>query len=247
MSVLLLPRRRITTTQYQQHWEYNQQGVVGVVTSRRPNPGTAWQRFMDGGPLAYLPLSDGRSSIVWTRPTAEAERLVSLDESDFLAALAEAGGDWLDGPESIGPRASFPLTMRLSERYTGDRIALVGDAAHVVHPMAGQGVNLGFADAAALAEVLIDLRRRGRDLADAQALARWDRWRRSESEVMAWGVHALRDLFAPDALGPVRRLGLRVVSRSWLLKDAFLKRATGQSANAPGLCRGVELTELLRG
>jgi 2-octaprenylphenol hydroxylase len=231
----------------QQHWEYNQKGVVGVLRCEKANPGVAWQRFTDGGPLAFLPLEDGASSIVWTRPLAEADRLLSLDEGDFLDELQNACGDWLGSCRSIGERAAFPLTMRLSEQYTGQRIVLLGDAAHVVHPMAGQGVNLGLADVAALTELLISNRRRGCDIAEPDMLKKFDRWRRSESELMARGIHALRDLFAPAGLGFVRRFGLRIVSRSWLLRESFLLRATGQSRNAPKLCRGNSLASLLRG
>ena len=137
--------------------------------------------------------------------------------------------------------------MRLSERYVSQRIVLLGDAAHVVHPMAGQGVNLGLADAAALTELLIGNHRCGRDIGEPAMLRRFDRWRRSESEVMARGTHALRDLFSPDSLGLLRRVGMQAVSRSWLLRESFLRRATGRSRNSPRLCWGDSLASLLRG
>jgi 2-octaprenyl-3-methyl-6-methoxy-1,4-benzoquinol hydroxylase/2-octaprenylphenol hydroxylase len=231
----------------QEHWEYNQKAVVGVVRCERANPGIAWQRFMKGGPLAFLPLGDGASSIVWSRPLAEADRLLSLDDSGFLAELETACGAWLGSCETVGERAAFPLTMRLSERYVSRRIVLLGDAAHVVHPMAGQGVNLGIADAASLTELLIGSHRSGRDIGEPAMLQRFDRWRRSENEIMARGTHALRDLFSPDSLGLLRRIGMRAVSRSWLLREAFLRRATGRSSNSPRLCRGDSLASLLRG
>jgi 2-octaprenyl-3-methyl-6-methoxy-1,4-benzoquinol hydroxylase/2-octaprenylphenol hydroxylase len=234
----------------QEHWEYGQQGIVGVVQTVTPNQGVAWQRFMDGGPVALLPLQDGSSSIVWSRPAAEAERLLALEESAFLAELdaATAGGvaHWPDRLISCGPRAAFPLTMRLSESYTADRAVLVGDAAHVVHPLAGQGVNLGLLDAAALVEVLLEARARQADLGAEKTLLKYGRWRRSEAEIMARGIHNIRGLFMPQELGPLRRLGMAMVSRSWTAQDAFIRRATGRHGNAPALARGVALTELLR-
>jgi len=235
----------------QDHWEYGQQGVVGVVHTATPNAGVAWQRFMEGGPLAFLPLQDGTSSIVWSRPAAEAERLLGLDDEAFLAELqkAAAGGEghWPDRVTACGPRAAFPLTMRLSDRYTAPRAALVGDAAHVVHPLAGQGVNLGLLDAAGLVEVLIDARASRDDWADEKNLLKFGRWRRSEAEIMARGIHNLRGLFVPEELSLLRRLGMGLVARSWTAREAFIRRATGRHRNAPALARGLALTELLRG
>jgi 2-octaprenylphenol hydroxylase len=241
-------RRMLGITQ--EHWEYGQQGVVAVVHSTTPNPGVAWQRFMEGGPLAFLPLQDGASSIVWSRPAAEAERLLALDERAFLAELeaAAAGGEghWPDRVTACGPRAAFPLTMRLSNRYSAQRSVLVGDAAHVVHPLAGQGVNLGLLDAAGLVEVLVEARARQDDLGAEKVLLKYGRWRRSEAELMARGIHNLRGLFMPQELGPLRRLGMALVSRSWTAREAFIRRATGRHRNAPALARGMALTDLLR-
>jgi 2-octaprenyl-3-methyl-6-methoxy-1,4-benzoquinol hydroxylase/2-octaprenylphenol hydroxylase len=234
----------------QNHWEYGQMGVVGVVRTATPNPGLAWQRFMDGGPLAFLPLQDGDSSIVWSRPEADATRLLGLDADAFLAELhrAAAGGagHWPGTLTGCGPRAAFPLTMRLSDRYHARGAVLIGDAAHVVHPLAGQGVNLGLLDAAALAEVLVDARRRQEDIAAVRTLVRYGRWRRSEAEIMARGIHGIRGLFMPEEFGLLRRLGIGLVSRSWTAKEAFIRRATGRNRAAPALARGVALTELLQ-
>jgi 2-octaprenylphenol hydroxylase len=231
------------------HWEYGQQGLVSVVQTERPNPGVAWQRFLESGPLAFLPLADGSSSIVWSVPDEQARRLLAAEDDAFLAELeqAVAGGasHWPDRPVACGPRAAFPLTMRLSERYAARRTVLIGDAAHVVHPLAGQGVNLGLLDAAGLVEVLLEARRRQRDPGADTVLQKYDRWRRSEAEVMARGMHGIKGLFVPEELAPLRRIGLQLVSGSWLAREAFIRRATGRNRNAPKLARGTALTELL--
>jgi len=233
----------------QDQWEYGQMGLVGIVESAIPNPGLAWQRFLDGGPLAFLPLSDGASSIVWSCTEREAARLMDLHETDFLAELERAAAGsphhWPGQLKSIGPRAAFPLTMRLSERYSGRRAVLLGDAAHVMHPLAGQGVNMGLLDAAGLVERLIDARRRQLDIGDSKVLQKYDRWRRSEAEVMCRGVHNLRGLFMPEGLGLLRRVGMGLVSRSWVAREAFIRRATGRNDNAPALARGETLVSLL--
>jgi 2-octaprenyl-3-methyl-6-methoxy-1,4-benzoquinol hydroxylase/2-octaprenylphenol hydroxylase len=227
-------------------WEYNQQGIVCVVATEPDNPGVAWQRFLPGGPLAFLPLSDGRSSLVWTRPREEAKALLALSDDAFIDALNEAAEGGIGRVISAGPRAGFPLAMRLSESYCSGRVALLGDAAHVVHPLAGQGVNLGLADAAALVEVLLESRQKPDQQAIDRGLSRWQRWRRSESELMAGGTHAIRALFTPSGLSGIRAFGLGLVGKSWLARDFFIQRAVGTGRNAPVLARGASLKELLR-
>jgi ubiquinone biosynthesis UbiH/UbiF/VisC/COQ6 family hydroxylase len=231
----------------QDHYAYNQHALVAVVGKQKPNPGVAWQRFLPGGPLAFLPLDDGRSSIVWTRPSSEAGRLLALDNEDFISELDAASSGWLGRVETCGPRAAFPLSMRLSECYASQRTVLIGDAAHVVHPLAGQGVNLGFADAAGLVESLIRVRVAGGDIGSAAVLREHDRRRRSESEAMAFGMHAIRSLFGIEGLSPIRRIGMALVKRSWTVKDVFLQRAAGVGRNAPKLATGSTLNELLQG
>jgi 2-octaprenyl-3-methyl-6-methoxy-1,4-benzoquinol hydroxylase/2-octaprenylphenol hydroxylase len=233
----------------QDHWEYGQKGIVGVVGSVEPNPGVAWQRFLEGGPLALLPLSDGTSSVVWSCSEREAGRLLELDDASFLSELewATTGSPdhWPGALKSIGPRAAFPLTMRLSERYCGRKAVLLGDAAHVMHPLAGQGVNLGLLDAAGLAEVLIEARQKQDDIGGENVLRKYDRWRRSEAEVMCRGVHGLRGFFMPESLGLLRRAGMGLVARSWTAREAFMRRATGQNGNAPAIARGQTLSSML--
>lgn len=240
----------------QQIWHYGQQGIVAVVKTERANSGLAWQRFLPGGPLAFLPLADGTSSIVWSQPEPEVQRLLGLDEAAFCAelnaALVTTGVGEAESTQPFGavlgcgPKAAFPLFMQLSDTYAGRHAVLVGDAAHVVHPLAGQGVNLGLLDAAALVETLLNARQAGEDIASDRVLQRYARWRRSEAELMARGIHGIRSLFTPDLLAPIRRLGLGLVSRSWTLKEAFIRRAAGRNRNAPALARGVSLAELMR-
>jgi len=176
-------------------------------------------------------------------------RLLELDEAAFLEELdlAVTGGEnhWPDQLIACGPRAAFPLAMRLSERYTASRTVLIGDAAHVVHPLAGQGVNLGLLDAAGLVEVLVEARNRQVDFAGNKTLEKFGRWRRSEAELMARGMHHIKGLFTPEELGPLRRIGIGLISGSWTAKEAFIRRATGRNRNAPALARGTSLTELL--
>ncbi|MGH8034373.1 MAG: FAD-dependent monooxygenase, partial [Lysobacterales bacterium] len=233
----------------QKIWEYGQRAIVAVVETSRANPGVAWQRFFPGGPLAFLPLVGGSSSIVWSLPDVEARRVLDLTDEEFRAELAAALNETAPFGQvmSCGPRAAFPLRMQLSHSYAARHAVLVGDAAHVVHPLAGQGVNLGFSDAAALLETLLKARTAGEDIAGDAVLQSYARWRRSEAELMAQGVHGIRSLFTPDFLGPLRRLGLGLVSRSWMLKESFIRRAVGRNRDAPALTRGLGLADLLRG
>jgi 2-octaprenylphenol hydroxylase len=227
-------------------WEYNQKGVVCVVRKSDSNPGTAWQRFLPGGPLAFLPLSDGRSSLVWTLPTLEADRVLGLCDADFSEELQEVSSDWLGDVIECGPRAAFPLLMRLSDHYVAGRVILLGDAAHVVHPLAGQGVNLGLADAAALVETLLENRKTGKDIADRDSLRKFESWRKSESEVMAAGIHGLRGIFQSAGLSGLRKIGMKLISRNWFIREAFLRRAAGQGRNAPRISRGEDIKTLLK-
>ena len=182
-----------------------------------------------------------------TRPSLDAQRLLTLDSEEFIKELDIASSGWLGSITSCGPRAGFPLSMRLSECYAAQRTVLIGDAAHVVHPLAGQGVNLGFADAALLVESLIRVRLADGDIGSAKVVNKYDRWRRSESETMAFGMHALRSFFNIEGLSPLRRAGMALVKRSWVIRDMFLQRAAGLGRGAPKLATGSTIIELLQG
>jgi 2-octaprenyl-3-methyl-6-methoxy-1,4-benzoquinol hydroxylase/2-octaprenylphenol hydroxylase len=209
--------------------DYAQRAVVANVATARAHEDTAWQRFLPGGPLAFLPLADGRSSIVWSLPTDEAARVLALDDAAFRDELGAAFDFRLGEIVSSTPRAAFPLRMRLAERYVAGRCALAGDAAHVVHPLAGQGMNLGFRDVACLRRVLREANARGGDIGAAHVLRRYERERRSENALAARGFDAIGRLFgASDPVTPVMRgLGLSIVDRVAPLKHAFAAIAAG--------------------
>lgn len=179
--------------------DHAQQGVVCYVSSEKPHEQTAWQRFLPGGPLALLPFADGDSSIVWSLPDAEAERVLALDDALFNAELTRAFEARLGELELTSPRVAFPLRRQLAQRYVHGRVLVIGDAAHVVHPLAGQGVNLGLRDVAALADLVRQAQGRRGDFATPQRLARWARSRRSENAVAAHLFDAINRVFSNDA------------------------------------------------
>ncbi|WJW75878.1 UbiH/UbiF/VisC/COQ6 family ubiquinone biosynthesis hydroxylase [Thiohalobacter sp. IOR34] len=222
-----------------QRYDYRQQAVVCVVSTERPNPATAWQRFLAEGPLAFLPLADGRSSIVWSTTPEQAEELCALDEAAFRARLGEAFDYRLGAITAVGERARFPLARQHAERYVEPRLALVGDAAHVIHPLAGQGVNLGLLDAAALAEVLAGTRERGRDIGGLSALRKYERWRRGDNLAMMLAMDGFKHLFGSE-LPPLQRLrglGLGLADRLTPLKTLLVRHAMGLDGDLPALAR----------
>lgn len=224
-------------------WRYGQTAIVCAVDHDRPHHGTAQQFFMPSGPLAILPLPGNRSSIVWSETEANARAIMALDDEDFLAVLRPRFGDHLGAIRLAGPRFTYPLSLSLAESYVGQRLALVGDAAHGVHPIAGQGLNLGLRDVAALAEVLVLAHRRGEDIGAVDVLERYQRWRRFDSTALALGMDAVNRLFSNDspALRLGRDLGLGVVGALPWLRRAFIRQAAGLSAGSPLLMRGKPL------
>lgn len=221
-------------------WDYPQIGIVTTVRHERPHGGRVVQHFLPAGPFAILPLKDNRSCITWSEDAAEAKRILALDDADFLAEIEKRFGGKLGAVTLDGPRQSWPLSMHLARSYIAPRLALIGDSAHGVHPIAGQGLNLAFRDVAALVEVITEAVRLGLDAGDASALARYERWRRFDAFVSAAAFDGLNRLFASDAtlLRSARELGLGVVNRMPGLKRFFVGEAAGLTGELPKLLRG---------
>lgn len=209
--------------------DYAQRGIVAHVQTERAHEGTAWQRFLDTGPLALLPLSDGRSSIVWSLPEEEAQRVLALDDMAFFQELGVASDFRLGRILGATPRAGFPLRLQLAETYQAERFVLLGDAAHAVHPLAGQGVNLGLRDVAELRNTLIGARDAGSDIAAAHVLRRYARRRRSADTMDALGFDALARVYAWQAppLVAARGLGVRLIDRLSPIKRRLAEHAAG--------------------
>jgi 2-octaprenyl-6-methoxyphenol hydroxylase len=221
-------------------WAYAQTGIVTTVRHERSHRARAVQHFLPNGPFAILPLTGNRACITWTEDAGEAKRIMALDDAGFLAEIDKRFGGKLGAIALDGPRQSWPLQMHLARRYVAPRFALVGDAAHGVHPLAGQGLNLAFRDVAALVEVIADAVRLGFEPGDAQALTRYERWRRFDSAVSAATFDGINRLFAGDAplLRSVREVGLGVVDRIPALKRFFVSEAAGLTGEVPRLLRG---------
>lgn len=224
-------------------WPYGQTALVAAIAHARPHHGTAHQLFLGTGPLAILPLTGNRSSIVWSVTAPEATAIKALPDNEFLAVLAPRFGDFLGEIALAGPRFSYPLGLSLADRYVAPRLALVGDAAHGVHPIAGQGLNLGLRDVAALAEVLVAARRRGEDIGATDVLERYQSWRRFDATALALGMDAVNRVFSND--NPIlrlgRSLGLGLVGKSPALRRGFMRQAAGLSGDLPKLLAGESL------
>jgi 2-polyprenylphenol 6-hydroxylase len=215
--------------------DYQQRAIVATVATERPHESSAWQRFMREGTLAFLPLRDGRSSIVWSADEALAARLAGLDDAGFARELDRASDLALGATRLSGPRSAFPLRRLSAPRYVAQRVALIGDAAHVVHPLAGQGVNLGLLDAAALAQLVTDAVRAREDPGALRVLRDYERWRKSEVALMAAAIEAF-DRYLAHGAGPVAGLAQRALS--WVngsqeLRRVFIRRALGMSGELP--------------
>ncbi len=224
-------------------WRYPQTAIVTTVRHERPHAGIAVEHFLPAGPFAILPMTRSRSSIVWTERTELATSLIALPDAAFAAELAARFGDFLGAVEPIGPRWTYPLQLMLAERYVGQRLALIGEAAHVIHPIAGQGLNLGIRDVAALAEIIIDARRLGLDIGDDVLLRRYQQWRRLDALLLAAVTDGLNRLFS-NSIAPlrlVRDLGLAAVDRLPPLKRFLMRDAMGITGDLPRLVRGLPL------
>ena len=221
-------------------WDYHQKAVVATVRTEQSHRETAWQRFLPTGPLAFLPLSDGACSIVWSTTPEHADALLARDEDAFRAELAQAFEHRLGRIESAGPRAAFALRMLYAPRYVQPRVALVGDAAHAIHPLAGQGVNLGLLDAAALAEVVLHAHAADRDIGGMATLRRYERWRKGDNLATMAAMDGFKRLFG-SRLAPLRwarNVGLTLTDDLGPLKHLIMRRAMGLAGDLPPLARG---------
>jgi ubiquinone biosynthesis UbiH/UbiF/VisC/COQ6 family hydroxylase len=219
--------------------DYGQLAIIANIATARPHEATAWQRFMRDGTLALLPLADGSSSIVWSVDAARAPALLAATDAEFTGELERASDRVLGAVRLLTPRRSFALTRLAAPRYVGARVALLGDAAHVVHPLAGQGVNLGLLDAAALAQLVGEARAQREDPGAPSVLRAFERWRKSEVAVMAGAIEFF-DRYLAHGRGPLAylaRRGLGVVNRSQELRRLFIRRALGVTGELPELAR----------
>lgn len=224
-------------------WEYDQSGIVVTVEHEREHHGRAEEHFLPAGPFAILPLKGKRASLVWTETRNDAERIVALPDDEFHAELEKRFGLHLGEVRAVGQRRAFPLGYFVARSFIAPRLALVGDAAHVIHPIAGQGLNLGLKDVAALAEVVVDAARLGLDPGGADVLARYQAWRRFDTMAMGVATNGLNALFSNRStlLRGVRDIGLGLVDRIAPLKSVLIRQAAGLSGEVPRLLRGEGL------
>lgn len=222
------------------HWPYDQWAIVTTVGHERDHHGVAEEHFLPAGPFAILPLKNRRSSLVWTENERDAKRLLAMDDFSFEMELEQRFGHKLGEIAVDGPKKAFPLGLTLAREFVRDRIALAGDAAHGIHPIAGQGLNLGFKDAAALAETIIEADRLGLDIGSLSTLERYQVWRRFDTVQMGVVTDLLNRLFSNDnpALRIVRDVGLGIVERLPGLKNAFIAQAAGNNPGTPKLLKG---------
>ncbi len=224
-------------------WEYGQSGIVATIAHERDHGGQAIEHFLPAGPFAILPLKDNRSSIVWTESTHDAERLINTDPLSFEIELERRFGLHLGSIKLETQPRAYPLGLTLARDFVQSRFALAGDAAHGIHPIAGQGLNLGFKDVAALAETIVEAHRNGQDFGTLDVLQRYERWRRFDTVQMGVTTDVLNRLFSNDImpLRAVRNIGLGLVDRMPFAKDFFIKQAAGLVGDAPRLLRGESL------
>jgi 2-octaprenyl-6-methoxyphenol hydroxylase len=224
-------------------WDYDQSGIVVTVGHERDHHGRAEEHFLPAGPFAILPLTGKRSSLVWTENRSEAARITALGEAEFHDELEKRFGLHLGEIKALDKPRAFPLGYFVARSFIAERLALVGDAAHVIHPIAGQGLNMGLKDVAALAEVVVDAARLGIDPGQADVLERYQRWRRFDTMAMGVATNTLNFLFSNEStlLRTVRDIGLGLVDRAPPLKNMFIRQAAGLSGEVPRLLKGEAL------
>ena len=221
-------------------WSYPQTGIVATVEHETPHNGVAYEHFLPAGPFAILPMTGNRSSLVWTEKKDLAPALLALGEARFNDELANRFGAHLGAVKTAGPRWSYPLSFHIARDFVKPRFALAGDCAHGIHPIAGQGLNLGLKDAAALTEVLLDAARLGQDIGALDVLKRYERWRRFDSVALAAGTDALNRLFSNDnaPLRAIRDLGMGIVDSIGPARRFFMRHAGGDVGKLPKLMKG---------
>lgn len=220
-------------------WPYDQAGIVTTIQLARPHHGVATQHFLPGGPFAILPMTGDRASLVWSEERSEAARIMVLDDAGFAIELRQRLGARFEDAAVVGPRATWPLDMHLAERMVADRLALIGDAAHGVHPIAGQGYNLAVRDIAALCEIASDAVSLGLDLGGIEPLERYQTWRRFDAMMSALAYDGLNRMFSNDnvLVRAVRGFGLRAVDRLPGVKERLVQEAAGLAGEPPRLLR----------
>jgi 2-octaprenyl-6-methoxyphenol hydroxylase len=224
-------------------WDYDQSGIVVTVGHERDHHGRAEEHFLPSGPFAILPLTGNRSSLVWTEKRTEAARIIALDGEEFHGELERRFGLHLGEVRALDKPRAFPLGYFVARSFIGDRLALVGDAAHVIHPIAGQGLNMGLKDVAALAEVVVEAARLGIDPGQTDVLERYQRWRRFDTMAMGFATNSLNFLFSNEStlLRTLRDIGLGLVDRAPPLKGLFIRQAAGLVGEVPRLLKGEVL------
>ena len=224
-------------------WSYDQTALVTAIAHEKPHNGIAHQFFMPSGPLAVLPLTHNRASIVWTEDATKAAAIQAMDDEGYLAELRPRFGGFLGDIELAGTRFTYPLALSIVQNFVADRVALVGDAAHVVHPIAGQGLNAGLKDVAALAEVLIDAERRGEEIGRIDVLQRYAQWRRFDATALAAATDAINRLFSNDnpLLRGLRDNGLGLTNAMPGLRRRLIREAAGLTGDLPRLSQGKPL------
>ena len=228
-------------------WKYDHQAIVSVLRHERPHEHVAYEIFYSGGPFALLPMNDDasghRSAVVWSVPEEDAAGWLSLSDEDFAAEAEAAMGGFLGKIAMLAPRSSYPLGFHHAAQITAQRLALVGDSAHAIHPIAGQGLNLGFRDVAALAQVLVEGARLGLDLGDKQLLDRYQRWRSLDSLSVAFATDTLTRMYGVPGktASAIRRFGMGLVGRISPLRDRLMNEARGTSGDLPLLLRGLPI------
>jgi 2-octaprenyl-6-methoxyphenol hydroxylase len=233
------PTRKAANIKVRQ-WRYPQIGIVCTVQHQYPHHGVAQEKFLPAGPFAILPMTGQRSSIVWTEKAELAPVLLELPDQEFAEELQIRFGDYLGDLEVVGPKFSYPLGLLHADHYIAPRLALAGDAAHAIHPIAGQGLNIGIRDAAALAEIIVDALRLGLDPGSVNVLEGYERWRRFDNTMMIAATDGLNRIFSND-VGPIkfaRDVGLAAVNRTPSLKRLFMRHAMGVLGDLPRLIRG---------